>query len=322
MYSLFKKYIMENEPIEWYKPLSRESSLSPISKLAVELTEEQIDTIVFYKRLIISKDDIILKNDNIPDEVINHIINYNYDVLNPNLAYCIDDRTTEKQIKWVFIPWWTDWILAAAFHLLKKKNINLEPQVIYDILIDTIWEWNYYSHSDTHNINIEWRIWCWHCNHTFNNGDHSLHLRQEDIDFMIYSRKKAKNEDNIDILEWDHNAQWVIFIDNIDSLDKLSIIPKWKKEEYFIYNRNAERNILSRFIEKLNEHDNFKHITLNENELKDIAFKAYLSTLEHLWAWELPHYTIKYNIANSKYQLKSIWNVDKFIKKHTKNKKL
>jgi len=312
---------MENEHIEWYKPLSRESSLSPISKLAVELTEAQIDTIVFYKRLITSKDDIILKNDNISDKVINHIVNYNYDVLNPNLAYCIDDRTTEKQIKGVFTPGWTDWILAAAFHLLKKKNINLDPEEIYDILIDTIWEWNYYTHSDVHNINKKWRIWCWHCNQTFNNGDHSLHLREKDTDFMIEYRKKAKNEDNIDILEWDHNADWVILIDNIDSPDKLSITPKWREWEYFIYNRNAERNILSRFIEKLNKNGNI-NLELDDKELDHIAFKAYLSTLKYLWAWELPHYTLKYNIANSKYQLKSIWNVDKFIKKHTKNKKL
>jgi len=99
---------METENIELYKPLSRESSLSPISNLAVDLTEKQIETIIFYKRLITSKDDIELKTNNIPNKVIDHIISYNYDVpeskKNKNTAYCIDDRTTEKPIKGIYTP--------------------------------------------------------------------------------------------------------------------------------------------------------------------------------------------------------------------------
>ncbi len=302
------------DSLKAYKPFSREP-LAP----NVELTKKQIDKIVFYKRIIENKNDIEIKEwSEIPDKVLNHIISYNYDVLSPNTTYCIDDRTEEKQEKGVSIPWGSDWLLASAYHYINKLWLSWEisSEDIYEALIVTIW-WldNYYTHSDTHNINNKWQIGCWHCNVAFNKKSHSLSIPEKYEDFMKFLRRINKAQKKLDILDWEHNPEWVILIDNTWSPEKLSIIQKWKESQYFVYNRNAEKNILSRFVEELNKIEDI-NIQLNKEELDNISFEAYLSTLKHLNWWELPHYTIKYNPETWKYRIKTVWDVNTFIKNH------
>ncbi len=296
-------------------------SFSPRNLLSksVDITKKYIENIIFYKRILENKNQLEIKKwSHIPENVIKHIIEYNYDVLNPNLTYCIDDRTEEKQKKWVSIPWWTDWLLAAWFHYITElwldKDISCKQ--IYSSLLDTIW-WtdNYYTHSDTHNIKNKWGIWCWHCNVAFNNWWHILDLADKYKQFMLDLRNQNKKNTNLDILKWEHSPEWVILIDNEYSPEKLSIIQKGTNSQFFVYNRNAEKNILKRFIKNLNNNENI-NIALDEKELDLIAFKAYLSTLEHLWAWNLPHYTIKYNEKTWHYRIKTIWDVNTFIKNH------
>jgi len=304
------------DSLKAYKPFSREPLASN-----VELTKKQINSLIFYKRVIENKNDIEIKEwSKIPDKVLNHIVSYNYDVLSPNTTYCIDDRTKEKQEKWVSISWWTDGLLASAYHYINELWLSWEisAEDIYEALINTIW-WldNYYTHSDTHNINNKWQIWCGHCNVAFNNEWHSIKIPEKYKEFMKSLRRKNKEQKKLDILEGDHNPEGVILIDNSLSPKKLSIIQKWNNLQYFVYNRNAEKNILSRFVEELNKLEGID-IKLNEKELDNISFEAYLSTLEHLNWWNLPHYTIKYNSENWKYRIKSIWDVNTFIKKHKK----
>jgi hypothetical protein len=221
--------------IDWWKDLLSEKTWKPSSREplsnSINLTKEQIDNIVFYKRIIENENDIEIKEwSEIPEKVIKHIIWYNYDVLSPNTTYCIDDRTKEKQEKWVSIPWWTDWLLASAYHYINELWLSdkISSEDIYKALLDTIW-WpdNYYTHSDTHNINKKWWIWCWHCNVAFNEKEHSLSIPIDYKDFMKSLRIINKDQSKLDILEWGHKPEWVFLIDNSDSPEKLSITQKW-----------------------------------------------------------------------------------------------
>jgi hypothetical protein len=238
------------------------------------------------------------------------------------MTYCIDDRTTEQITKWVSIPWWTDWLLAAAYEYLTELWLSEEitPEDVYKSLLVTIWGLdNYYTHSDTHNINNKWWIWCWHCKVAFEKEWHVLNISKIYEDFMLSLRRINKAQDKLELLEWDHNPDWVLLIDNENSPDKLSIIQKWKNSQYFVYNRNAEKNILKRFLWELNKLEDIS-IELDEKKLDNIAFEAYLSTLKHLWWWELPHYTIVYRKELWKYRIKTIWNVNDFVQKYEKRK--
>ncbi len=311
---------IDNKINSW-KPFSRESLSN-----SIPLTKQQIEKIVFYERIIKNKLDLDIKKwSNIPEKVLKHIVWYNYNVLSPNVTYCIDDRTTEKQEKWVSIPWWADGLLAAAYEYLTELWLSesVTAEDVYKALLDTIW-WldNYYTHSDTHNINNKWWIWCGHCKVAFTEDWHFLSISKVYEDFMLSLRKINKAQNKLDILRWDHSPDWVLLIDNTDSPDKLSIIQKWKDSQFFVYNRNAEKNILTKFIAELNKNKDI-NIKLDEKKLDNIAFEAYLSTLKHLWGWELPHYTIVYRKDNWKYRIKTIWNVNDFINKYEnrKNKK-
>jgi len=308
---------LENK-INAFKPISRE----PLAK-NITLTKNQINSLIFYKRLIESKNDLEIKEwSKIPEKVLKHIIWYNYNVLAPNMTYCIDDRTTEQITKWVSIPWWTDWLLAAAYEYLTELWLSEEitPEDVYKSLLVTIWGLdNYYTHSDTHNINNKWWIWCWHCKVAFEKEWHVLNISKIYEDFMLSLRRINKAQDKLELLEWDHNPDWVLLIDNENSPDKLSIIQKWKNSQYFVYNRNAEKNILKRFLWELNKLEDI-NIELDEKKLDNIAFEAYLSTLKHLWWWELPHYTIVYRKELWKYRIKTIWNVNDFVQKYEKRK--
>jgi len=315
-----KKYMEtnNNEKINTFKPFSRE----PLSK-PITITKNEINKIIFYKRLIEKKEDIEVKKWSIiPEKVFKHIIWYNYDVLSPDITYCIDDRTTEQQSKWVSIPWWADWLLASAYEYLTELGLtnSVTSEDVYKALLNTIWGLdNYYTHSDTHNINNKWGIWCWHCKVAFEKEWHSLNIAKIYEDFMLALRKINKAQDKLDILSWEHKPDWVLLIDNTNSPDKLSIIQKWINSQYFIYNRNAEKNILTRFIKELNKLEDID-IKLDENKLDNIAFEAYLSTLKHLWWWELPHYTIVYRKEIWKYRIKTIWTVNDFINKYENRK--
>ncbi len=249
---------------------------------------------------------IILDNievwENVPREVVEHILKHNFEVQNPKFIKCVDWRTPEDLIKGIYMPWWTDWLLDLVLNLLSQYNIDVNPKDIRDILVDVIGgEENYYYHSDEHSYDKTWACWCGHDNLVLNSDKHICDLAPKYADFIKEQRKLNKNK--MEVLKWEHEEQGVLLFD----IEWVSVVPKWEKSSFFVYNQKEVQKILREFISKLNENLPFY---LDINRALEELDKEVLSTFSILGN-EAPHYRV--NLVDWKFRIEFDWKVSDVV---------
>ena len=205
-------------------------------------------------------------------ETIAHILTNNYTIQNTKLAKCVDDRTPDDGSYWIYAAWGIQWIIKNILSVLNRSYTEHDTKEIISIIKNYIWEENYYTHSDDHNIDEEWKCGCGDMNLALNEK-HFCELNPENKKTFNEERAEAKKSWKMEILEWDHNAKWVILID----IEDISIIPKWTDWWYFIYNQKATQNLLKELIEVINN-----ETTLNVDIIK-VLMELDQETLSTFW---------------------------------------
>ena len=244
--------------------------------------------------------DNIEKGEWVSAETITHILINNYKVQNPYLAKCVDDRTPDDGRYWIYAAWWTQWIIKNILSVLNRSYTEHNTKEIISIIKNHIWEENYYTHSDDHNIDEEWKCGCGDMNLALNNEEHVCELNPENKKTFNEERAEAKKNWKMEILEWPHNAKWVILID----IEDVSIIPRLNDWWYFIYNQKATQILLKELIEVINDKTTL-NVDINR-VLKELDQET-LSTFWSLWA-EAPLYRL--NKKEDKYIIETDWVVN------------
>jgi len=219
----------------------------------------------------------------VPDEVLLHILLKNYKVQDPYYIRCVDDRTPENLKYWIYWAGWSQGFLKNFFSVLNNYNKSYKEEEIRKLFVEMIWwEENYYCHSDEHNINKKWACGC---------DTMSLALNKEhvpnltDSNKRFFAKERKEKTDQMEVLQWNHNAKWIILIDD----EEISIVPKRNEEWFFIYNQKILENLIKDFVAKINKNTNLE---LDEEAVCTELYKETLSTFWSLWN-ELPHYRLK-----------------------------
>jgi len=265
----------------------------------MEEVKEKVKEINFLKP--ITKENIEI-GENVPKEVVEHILKYNFQIKNPKFIKCVDWRTPEDDIKGIYMPGWTDWLLDLVFNILTQSNLDVDPEEIRKILVEVIWgEENYYYHSDDHSYDIPGACGCGHDNLVLNNENHVCRLAPKYADYI--KKQREKNKGKMEILEWEHNEQGVLSLD----IKWVSVVPKWEETSFFVYNQKEVQEILREFISKLNEKTEYY---FDINRALEELDREVLSTFDILWS-QAPYYSIKFE--NWKYKIENEWKVHEVV---------
>lgn len=247
--------------------------------------------------------------DNIPQEIIDHVQNGTYYVTAPHIDQCIDGRRTSQESNfWVSIPGGTIWRLASMIATIESTDIPKTTQnyreILLDILIDYAgWKNNLSFHNDEKNC-WTWEIWCGHIKFLLDPTlKQKYWLSEESIDFIKQTLSELEKVAKINTLKGTHEEKWILVVNS----RLRSVHANVNGHQLFIYSprqiRDANKEIAKRIFEKFRDTTNnsdfdVEHIT---DMLQEQTNNHLLHTASKLAHW-LPIFAVKhFRNGNIKY---------------------